>query len=118
MQRRIIRAVMAVALAVAAAACTQKVRASVNCEVVQGAAIECTVRETKGTADIEVCWEFKVTCDSGATLAAERTCTHVADGQTTKTTIGADKVKITGNCEGAKRGVLEKMTINGEASQP
>lgn len=108
-----------IVVALAAVACRQeKVVASVHCEVVSGPAIDCDVRQTKGTTDVEVCWDFKVTCDSGSTLVAPHTCAHVAGGKTTKTTIAGDKLAITGTCTGEKHATLGTMTVNGETTEP
>lgn len=103
---------------VAGSACSHTVKASVNCEVVTGPEIECTAQETQGTDDVEVCWDFKVACDSGATLVAPHTCVHVADGKSTKTTIAGDKLTITGNCTGEKHASMGALTLNGKPATP
>src|ERR1041385_2746229 len=99
------------------AGCGERVLARVNCEVVQGPAVDCVVSQTEGASEIEVCWEFGVRCDSGATLAAERTCTKVRDGETKKTSIPMEKIKVTGSCSGNKVGSLTNLTIDGKAAR-
>ena len=113
---------LTIVVLLAAAGCKQeRVMAKVNCEVVAGTggapAVECTAQQTQGKTDVEVCWDFKVTCDSGATLVTPHTCTHVANGGTSKTTIPGDKLTITGNCTGAKHGSLGTLTIDGKPSE-
>lgn len=113
---------MTVAVLISVAGCKpERVMAKVNCEVVAGSgdapAVDCTVRQTQGTADIEVCWDFKVACDSGATLVAPHTCLHVANGATAKTTIPGDKLTLSGSCTGGKHGSLGTLTIDGKPSE-
>jgi hypothetical protein len=108
-----------VVLVLLLAGCQEKVLAKVNCEVVQGQgpAVECTIVQAQGTTEVEVCWDFGVRCDSGATLEAARTCTKVKDGGTAKTTIAMDKLKITGACSGNRVGTLTNLTIDGKPAQ-
>ena len=103
---------------VAITGCKQEqVSTNVNCEVKAGPTVDCTVAETKGTADVEICWEFRVTCANGATLEAARTCAKVKDGQTSNATIPTDKIKSAGSCEGEKTAAVTNLTINGEKAQ-
>ncbi|HEU4727087.1 MAG TPA: hypothetical protein VFT22_04340 [Kofleriaceae bacterium] len=112
------RIIIVIAIAQLATACTkEKAHATVNCEVVAGPAVVCRVEETRGTIDVRVCWDFKLTCDNGATLTADRACAHVADGKTTTVTLGTDKLKLTGTCEGEKHGSLEPITIEEAPAQ-
>jgi hypothetical protein len=97
--------------------CKQEVAARINCKVIDGPAAECTVTQTKGNAEFEACWDFKVTCENNATLEAAKTCAKVKDGGTTNTTIPSDKIKISGPCDAVKTAVVDNMTINGEASK-
>lgn len=102
---------VAVVLAVCAAGCKgQEVAATVTCEVTKAGTVDCSVQQTKGTAAIEVCWNFNVTCANGATLEAARSCGVVKDGQTTTTTIPADKLTIQGNCEGDMKAEVANMS--------
>lgn len=101
----------------ALAGCKEQVLAQVNCEVKAGPVVECTIAQTKGTAEVEVCWDFKVACDSGATLDAARTCAKVSGGKTSNATIPADKLKMTGSCTGEKKATITNMTLNGQKSQ-
>lgn len=104
-------------LAIAATGCKQEVAASVQCKVVEGPAAECTVTQTKGDAEFEVCWDFKVTCQNNATLQAAKTCAKVGDGGTTMATTPKDKIAISGPCDTVKDAVVTNMTINGEAAK-
>jgi hypothetical protein len=92
----------------------EQVTANVNCEVKAGPTVDCTIAETKGTAEVEICWGFKVTCANGATLEGTRTCAKVKDGQTANATIPTDKITSTGSCEGEKTAAVTNLTINGE----
>ena len=87
--------------------------AQVQCDVVIGPQVACTVRQLEGTADIEICWDFKVTCDSGASLVAPRSCVHVSPGGTTRTTIPLDKLTMQGTCAGDRHAELSGLTIDG-----
>jgi hypothetical protein len=106
-----------VVLVVLLTGCQEKVRAMVNCEVVQGPTVDCTIAQAEGTREVEVCWDFGVRCDSGGTLDAARTCTKVKDGKTAKTTIPMDKLTITGKCSGNRVGTLTNLTIDGKPAQ-
>jgi hypothetical protein len=104
-------------LVVLLAGCQEKVRAKVNCEVVQGPTVDCAIAQTEGTREVEVCWEFGARCESGATLDAPRTCTTVKDGKTARTTIPMKKLTITGTCSGKRVGALTNLTVDGEPAQ-
>jgi len=108
---------LAIALVASTGCQKQQVLANVDCEVKAGPTVDCTIAETKGTAEVEVCWEFKVTCANGATLDAARTCAKVKDGQTSTATIPTDKIKVAGSCEGEKSASVTNLTINGEKAQ-
>lgn len=99
--------VIALAFTVSALAATtgckgEEFSATVNCKVVEGGSVDCSIAQTQGKSEIEVCWEFKVACDSGATLEAPKTCARVKDGQTSSATIAAEKLTITGTCDKVK----------------
>ena len=94
----------------ASTGCNQEVAATVNCKVGEGGAVNCTIAQTKGTAEIEVCWDFKVTCESGATLETSKACGTVKDGQTTSTTIPADNITVTGTCDKVKNAEVTNMS--------
>ncbi len=87
-------------LVLAGAGCGEKVAANVSCEVKKGPSVECSVKQTQGKSAIEVCWDFKASCANGATLQAARACAVVKDGGSASTTIPADKITITGSCQG------------------
>lgn len=98
------------------AGCGEKVNVSVNCITTAAPAVECTVEQTKGKSEVEVCWDFKATCANGAVVTAERTCQRVKDGGTMKTTIPADKLDGVDKCAGDKPpvAVMDNMTIDGK----
>jgi hypothetical protein len=75
--------------------------------------VKCTVTQTKGTSEMEVCWDFHVTCANAATLDAHG-CGKVEDKGTTNVTIPTDKIKVSGNCDGNPQAVVQNMTINGD----
>ena len=98
------------------AGCSEKVNVNVSCVTTAAPAVECDVTQTEGKSEVEVCWDFAVTCGNGAVVKAERTCQKVKDGATVKTTIGADKLTGIADCAGNSppTGKLENLTINGE----
>ena len=106
------RLLLGLTIAIIVSTGCKQATANVNCEVKAGPTVDCTIAETKGTADVEICWEFKVTCANGATLEGARTCAKVKDGQTSNATIPTDKIKQTGACEGAKTAAVTNLTIN------
>lgn len=100
------------------AACSEHVDVHVDCITTAAPAVECEVKQTKGKSEVEVCWDFSVTCGNGAVVKAPNTCQKVKDGGTVKTTISADKLDGIDQCGGDKppTGSLTNMTINGKAS--
>lgn len=90
---------LAITLA-ATTACKEQVEATVQCKVNAGPVVDCDITQTKGKAEVEVCWDFKVKCANDATLEALGTCGSVKDGQTTAVNISGDKVKLEGECQG------------------
>ncbi len=100
-------------------ACNEQINVAVNCVTTAVPAVECEVKQTKGTADVDVCWDFSVTCGNGAVVTAARTCQKVKMGMTEKTVIPADKLTGVDKCAGTTPpvGKLTNLTINGKASQ-
>jgi hypothetical protein len=92
--------------------------AHVDCKVKEAGTLDCAITETQGTAEVDVCWESKIVCESGAKLGAARPCARVKNGGTTNVTIPADKIKITGECRGAKTGSVENLTYVDQRTQP
>lgn len=105
--------------ALLAAGCGERVNVSVHCITTAGPAVECEVKQTKGKAEAEVCWDFTATCENGAVVKAARTCQKVKDGGTYQVTIPADKLDGVDKCAGTKppTAVLENMTIDGKAAE-
>ena len=103
-----------------AAACSEKVDVHVKCITTAAPAVECDVQQTKGKAEVEACWDMKVTCGNGGIVTAPHWCQKVKDGATVKTTIPGDKLTGLDGCANGSGGgptaVLENMTINGEKS--
>ncbi len=95
----------------------EEVAALVNCEVTAGPALECSIKQTKGRSEIDVCWDFSVTCANQATLEANHICQKLRDGAARNITVAADKLKITGRCEGEMKAAVTNMTINGDPAQ-
>jgi hypothetical protein len=94
----------------------EEVAALVNCEVKEGPTVECALKQTKGTSEIDVCFDFSVTCTNGATLEAERVCQKLQNRGARNVTVPIDKIKMSGACEGEATGAVTNMTINGKAS--
>jgi hypothetical protein len=105
-------------LALLFAGCGEDVSAHVDCITTAAPAVECDVKQTKGKSEIDVCWDFNVTCANGAVVKAARTCQKVKDGGSAKVTIPADKLDGVDKCGGDKppTGALTNMTINGKAT--
>lgn len=108
---------IALVLGLLVVGCKEEVNALVNCEAKTGPTVECAVKQSKGKAEIEVCWQFVSTCANNATLETERTCAKLKDGGARNVTIPTDKIKVTGNCEGTPDARIVEMTINGDAAK-
>ena len=106
-----------VALFTAAPACSKKqVGGSVNCEVQSREAVVCEVSETKGTDEIEVCWDFQIECGNGTIMNAPRSCQKVKDGGTEKMNIPTAQMTNVDKCGGpAPKATVSNLTINGKA---
>ena len=103
-----------VVFVLASGACKREiVLANVNCITKDGPLVECTVAQTKGTSEMEVCWDFNVKCANNATLQAHG-CAKVKDGGTVNHNIPADKIKINGVCDSDPKAEVVNMTINGD----
>ena len=95
----------------------ESVKATVNCKTVEGPAVECDIAETQGKSEVEVCWDFKVVCNNGATIVPPRSCAKVKDGGKTHYTIGADKLAGADKCDGGPKATISNLTLNGQPSQ-
>jgi hypothetical protein len=104
-------------LVITAIGCKQEVASSVLCEIKEGPVVECSITQTKGTSEIEVCWHYKAECANKSTLEAPKMCAKVKDGGSTTASTPADKLTISGPCEGAAKGAVTNMTINGETAK-
>jgi len=93
----------------------EEVAALVNCQVKEGPAVECALKQTKGTSEMDVCFDFSVTCKNGATLEVEHVCQKLKNRGARNVTVPDDKIKISGACEGDANGAVTNMTINGKA---
>lgn len=105
------------ALVLGAVGCKTEVAASVLCEIKEGPVVQCVVTQTKGTPEMEVCWEYKATCGNKATLEAPHSCGKVKDGGKNTVTVHKESLKISGPCEGEVTGAVTGLTINGEATK-
>ena len=100
-------------LALAAAACTEDVRANVHCKTAATTA-ECEVTETQGKAEVKVCWDFSVTCHNGTKIESLKNCAKVSGGGTVKHTITADRLKGTEKCDASPVMKISNITLNGK----
>jgi hypothetical protein len=107
-----------VALVLALGGCEQ-VKVNVNCETTAAPAVECTLQQTAGKSEVEVCWDFSLTCANGNKVTAPRTCQKVKDGGSAKVTVPGDKLEGVAKCGGDKPpvGALTNMTIDGKKSE-
>lgn len=90
------------------------VKVSVNCETVAGPAVECEVKQIEGKAEVDVCWDFAVTCNNGTKIQPPRSCAKVKDGGTTHYTIPSDKLKDAEKCDGGAKAAVTNLTIDGK----
>ena len=98
----------------------EDVKVHVGCETVAGPAVECTVTQTAGKSEVEVCWDFSVECGNGVVVTAPNTCQMVKDGGTGKATIPGDKLNRLAECasDGAKpKAKVTHLTIEGKTSE-
>jgi hypothetical protein len=108
----------ALALSVALlAGCGEKVDVHVECASAAGPTVQCEIVQQKGTTEVEVCWDFKVVCKNGTTIAPPRSCTKVKDGGTVHYTIPPDKLVGTDQCDAEPKATLSNITVNGEADK-
>lgn len=110
----------AVAASGFAAGCGEEVSVNVTCKTTAVPSVDCDVTERVGKSEVEVCWDFAVTCANGGVVTAERTCQKVKDGGTAKTVIAADKLTGLDKCggEGPPTGTVTNMTLNGKPHEP
>ena len=113
---KVVSIVIAGALLALAGCKGEQVKVEVLCETVQGPAVNCDVKQTEGKSEIEVCWDFSVTCTNGTKVDAPRSCAKVKDGGTTKYVIPGDKLVGAEKCDGGPKATVTNMTINGEKS--
>jgi hypothetical protein len=107
--------IIAVGALFAFAGCKREnVKVEVLCETVEGPAVNCDVKQTEGKSEIDVCWDFSVTCANGTKVDAPRSCTKVKDGGTTKHVIPGDKLTNVEKCDGEPKATVSNLTINGE----
>ena len=108
---------LAIVLGVVTGCSQERVGVNVACEVKKGPVVECVVAQTKGTAEVEACWDFKVTCAVSGAIEAPRTCAKIKGGETTTVTIPTDKIKVSATCEGKQEQGNANLTINGESAK-
>lgn len=104
-------------LALGSAGCRESVHATVACVTTDTNSADCSIKQTEGKSEVEVCWDFIVTCKNGEKVTAERTCAKVKDGGESKATIPADKLKNLDKCDGGNSAEVVNMTIAGEKAQ-
>jgi len=94
-----------------------KTGVSVNCRTTGAPSVECEVKQTQGTSEIEACWDFEATCANGEVVKAPRSCEKLKDGGSAKVEITADKLENLAKCggEGKPTAKVSNLTINGKA---
>ncbi len=107
-----------VIVAVAALAGCENVKVNVECVTTAVPSVDCEVKQTQGKSEVEVCWDFSVTCHNGTVITPPRSCTKVKDGATVKYTIPADKLPNVAQCDGQPKASLTNLTIDGKAATP
>lgn len=97
-------------------ACKEQVNVDVRCKTTAESTIECDVQQTVGTAEVDACWDLKITCENGAIVTTPRNCQKVKDGKTEKYTVTKDKLIGVAQCGGSAPPKMEmlKMSLNGE----
>ena len=95
--------------------CSEEVSVHVACKTTAAPAVECDVVQKIGKSEVDVCWDFAVTCANGGQVKAERTCQKVKDGGTAKAVIPAEKLTGIATCggEGPPTGQVANITLNG-----
>ena len=101
------------------AACSEDVSVHVACVTTAAPAVECDLEERVGKLEVEVCWDFGVTCANGAEVKAERTCHKIKDGAKAKVTIPGEKLTGLDKCggEGAPKAQVTNITLNGRPQE-
>jgi len=96
--------------------CGEKVNVEVHCKTTTGSTISCDVVQTAGKAEIEACWDLKVTCGNGAIVTTPRNCQKVKDGKTETYVVPKDKLIGLEACGGDKAPTMEllKLTLDGD----
>ena len=99
-----------------AAGCSGDVSVHVACVSTAAPAVECEVEERVGKLEVEVCWDFAITCANGGVVKAERTCQKVKDGGKARVVIPVEKLTGFDTCggEGAPRAEVTNITLNGK----
>jgi hypothetical protein len=92
----------------------ESVNAHVHCLTAAGPVANCEVTETEGKSEIEVCWDFTVTCKNGTKVEAPKNCAKVHGGGTTKYTIPGNKLKGAEKCDSNPVANVSNLTINGK----
>ena len=95
----------------------ESVKVSVNCETVAGPAVNCDVKQLEGKKEVEVCWDFSVTCNNGTTVKPPRSCAKVKDGGETKYVIPSDKLAGAEKCDGGPKATVSNLTIDGKKAE-
>ncbi|HEY0135568.1 MAG TPA: hypothetical protein VGB85_15895 [Nannocystis sp.] len=112
--------VAALAGGLLAGACSEDVSVHVACVSTAAPAVECQVEERVGKLEVEVCWDFGITCANGGVVKAERTCQKVKDGATAKVVIPLEKLTGFDTCggEGTPKAQVTNITLNGRPQEP
>jgi hypothetical protein len=97
--------------------CSEDVSVHIACKTTAAPAVECELVQNAGKSEVDVCWDFAVTCANGGEVKAERTCQKIKDGGTAKVVIPADKLTGIDKCggEGPPTGKVSGITLNGKS---
>jgi len=110
-------AVLALVGSTSLVGCSEQVNVTVQCVTTAEPGVECDLAQVKGKSEVEVCWDFSVTCANGTKIDAPRSCAKVRNGGTTKYKIPGDKLANVDKCDGEPKASVTNLTLNGERSQ-
>jgi hypothetical protein len=104
------------------AGCSEAVHVTVNCKTTADPAVECELKQTAGKSEVDVCWDFQITCGNGAVVKAPHSCQKVKDGGTATAKIPGSALVGFDKCEagpgGAPKPEISNITLNGKPNEP
>jgi len=111
---RIVRWLPAALLALAGC---ESVNVKLDCVTTAGPTVNCDLIQTEGKSEVEVCWDFKVTCDNGTTVTPPRSCAKVKGGGTARYVIPKEKLAGAEKCDANPKATVSNVTLNGKKSE-